>query len=413
MTEVQSGWECKVLMDLAEYYNGAAFKPKDWAEDGLPIVRIEQINRPDSDTDKFDGFVDPSNLIDSGDLIFSWSATLKVIIWKGGPAVLNQHLYKVVPNEKTEKGYLLQLLDHNMEKLAAQSQGSTMKHVTRRELTKFRVCLPKDPDHQNKIATILATVDEAIERTEALIGKYEQVKAGMMQDLFTRGITSDGKLRLPRNEAPDLYQDTTIGWIPKDWELLSLESVSNVIDPNPSHRNPVYHEAGFPFISTVEFKKADKIEIDTPRRVIEEIVEEQERRCCFNENSIAFSRKGTIGKIRFLPSGIRFALLDSLCVINASTLSPLFLFHSLRSDHVKRQIKNKTMGQALPQMSIGRVREIQIPVPNDPDEQDAIALRINSLAQTIFAEFDNLQKLRQQKSGLMHDLLTGTVPVKV
>ncbi|MGB5599730.1 MAG: restriction endonuclease subunit S, partial [Thiothrix litoralis] len=69
---------------------------------------------------------------------------------------------------------------------------------------------------QKKIATILQTIDQTIESTQALIEKYQLIKAGLMHDLFTRGIGADGKLRPPREEAPELYQETAIGWIPKE-----------------------------------------------------------------------------------------------------------------------------------------------------------------------------------------------------
>ena len=57
-----------------------------------------------------------------------------------------------------------------------------------------------------------------IEQTETLIAKYQQIKAGLMHDLFTRGVTPDGKLRPTRAEAPQLYQESPLGWIPKEWE---------------------------------------------------------------------------------------------------------------------------------------------------------------------------------------------------
>ncbi|MEO8023358.1 restriction endonuclease subunit S [Polaromonas sp.] len=279
------------------------------------------------------------------------------------------------------------------------------------ELAKISIPLPPK-QQQQKIATILTSIDTAIEKTEALIAKYEQIKAGLMHDLFTRGVLPNGQPRPPREQAPDLYQETAIGWIPRGWTLQRLDNVADVIDPNPSHRNPIYHPAGFPFISTVEFIESDEVETNTPRRVVEEIVEEQERRCQFTRSSIGFSRKGTIGEIRFLPVGIRFALLDSLCVINPKTISASYLFHSLRSDCLTRQSKNMTMGQALPQVSIGRVRDLLVPTP-DSSEQIFIENRFDAVMTAIKKQSANEKKLRQQKIGLMQDLLTGKVEVKL
>lgn len=67
-------------------------------------------------------------------------------------------------------------------------------------------------------AEILSTVDEAIEQTEALIAKTQQIKAGLMHDLFTRGVTANGQLRPPREEAPQLYKQSPLGWIPREWD---------------------------------------------------------------------------------------------------------------------------------------------------------------------------------------------------
>ena len=274
-----------------------------------------------------------------------------------------------------------------------------------------RLILPRlSAEAQRDVASVLGSIDTTITQTEALIAKYQHIKAGLMHDLFTRGVLPNGQLRPPREQAPGLYRETVVGWIPVDWTLEQLDQVADVIDPNPSHRNPIYHPEGFPFISTVEFIDNDKVETNTPRRVIEDIVAEQEARCRFSEHSIGFSRKGTIGEIRFLPGALRFALLDSLCVINARRVSPVFLFHSLRSEAVIRQSKNLTMGQALPQVSIGRVRELQIPTPPEV-EQSAIGERMTVLMNAIERQSASLAKLQQQKLGLMQDLLTGKVTV--
>lgn len=278
------------------------------------------------------------------------------------------------------------------------------------ELAKITIPLPSR-ERQEEIARVLASIDTAIEKTEALIAKHQQIKSGMMHDLFARGVLPNGKLRPPRSEAPELYQSTAIGWIPLDWGLEKIDSVASVIDPNPSHRNPIYHEEGFPFISTVEFLENDEVETDTPRRVIREIVEEQEARCSFSAESIGFSRKGTIGEIRFLPAGLRFALLDSLCVINPRNINARFLFYSLRSSAVRTQVHNYTMGQALQQVSIGRVRDLQIACPGEL-EQVAIAVRLQAISSAITQHVLELRKLKAKKLGLMQDLLTGHASVE-
>ena len=313
---------------------------------------------------------------------------------------------------KAETNFIYYLLSRELEELKKLNQGTSINGIVRSDLEMHAVRVPAAKSVQKKIAAILTAIDNAIEKTEALIAKYQQIKVGLMHDLFTRGVLPNGQLRPPRSQAPELYQETEIGWIPKEWRVYRLDVVADVLDPNPSHRNPIYHPEGFPFISTVEFIDNDEVEVDTSRRVVAGIVEEQELRCKFTERSIGFSRKGTIAEIRFLPTQVRFALLDSLCVINPKIVDASFLFYSLRSESLVRQSKNMTMGQALPQVSIGRVRELIIPVPTSI-EQAVIGQRVNTVMDNIKSESAHLRKLHAQKHGLMQDLLTGKVPVQV
>ena len=177
-------WVDKKLIELADYYNGMAFKPSDWSDDGVKIIRIEQLNNPLGDYDHYKGSFPEINAIHDGDLIFSWSATLKVAIWKWGEGVLNQHLFKVVPFEDIDKHFLYFLLDYNMPKLGESSHGSTMKHIKRKELETYSVSIPDSLPAQRRIAAILSAADKVIEQTRQLISKYKSIKQGMMEDLL-------------------------------------------------------------------------------------------------------------------------------------------------------------------------------------------------------------------------------------
>jgi type I restriction enzyme S subunit len=88
----------------------------------------------------------------------------------------------------------------------------------------FYLHYPHSPN--KKIAKILSTCDEVIEKTEAAIAKYKAIKQGMMHDLFTRGIdTATGKIRPSYQEASELYKESALGMIPKEWEVKRLEDV--------------------------------------------------------------------------------------------------------------------------------------------------------------------------------------------
>lgn len=182
MNNVQ--WVQKTLIELADYHNGMAFKPSDWANDGVKIIRIEQLNNPLGKYDYYQGMFPETSAIHNGDLIFSWSATLKVVIWQWGDGVLNQHLFKVVPASNVDKHFLYYLLDYNMPKLGESSHGSTMKHIKRKELETHTVYIPRKIAEQKRIASILSSIDSKIECEQSVLNKYIQVKKGLMEKLL-------------------------------------------------------------------------------------------------------------------------------------------------------------------------------------------------------------------------------------
>ncbi|MDQ7074089.1 MAG: hypothetical protein Q9O24_02825 [Gammaproteobacteria bacterium] len=108
----------------------------------------------------------------------------------------------------------------------------------------------------------LQTIDQTIEKTEALIEKYQQIKAGLMHDLFTRGITADGKLRPPREQAPELYQETSTGWIPKDWGYDLLDNLTERGSGHTPNKNfPEYWNGGVKWISLSDSRRLDNLYI--------------------------------------------------------------------------------------------------------------------------------------------------------
>lgn len=143
---VPEGWDLRTLEDLAYYYNGRAFKPVEWSDSGLPIIRIAQMRDPDAEHDYYAGDdLDERHQIDDGDLLFSWSATLAVMKWNRGPAAVNQHLFKVIEKPDVDRDYLRYQIEHAIEPLADQSHGSTMKHIKRSVIKTYNVAVPPCP----------------------------------------------------------------------------------------------------------------------------------------------------------------------------------------------------------------------------------------------------------------------------
>ena len=182
--EIPEEWDILPLTKVAKYINGMAFKPSDWKKQGIPIVRIENLNDSSAPFNYFDEEVDNKFLLNDGDILLSWSASLGVYIWNRGKAVLNQHIFKVVPNETVNKYYLFWALHNSVETLSKVTHGSTMKHFQKGELERTKLALPHFPEQQ-KIAEILSTVDQKLELMREKRTEAENLKKGLMQILLT------------------------------------------------------------------------------------------------------------------------------------------------------------------------------------------------------------------------------------
>ena len=143
---VPEGWEKKAVSQLGDYLNGFAFKPSDWQATGKPIIKIKEMgNGIGNDTPRNNGERVPAKYkVKSGDLLFSWSATLMVVVWSGEEGWLNQHLFKVTPSEGIGREFLLQSISNTIEEFQNLTTGSTMKHIQRNKLDQVFVNVPSD-----------------------------------------------------------------------------------------------------------------------------------------------------------------------------------------------------------------------------------------------------------------------------
>jgi type I restriction enzyme, S subunit len=143
-TGLPVGWEKKSISTIGEFINGFAFKPSDFLEKGIPIIKIKEMkNGVGSDTPLNDGSRVPKKyLVKRGDLLFSWSGSLEVVIWQGVDGWLNQHLFKVVPKSGIPMVFLHQSLLSVLEEFNNLTTGATMKHIKRKELDFVKVSIP-------------------------------------------------------------------------------------------------------------------------------------------------------------------------------------------------------------------------------------------------------------------------------
>ena len=166
----EKGWKTKKLGETSTLHNGRAFKPTDWSNSGLPIVRIQNLNNPTLPFNYYDGEVANNHRLYGGELLYAWSGTpdtsFVAHIWYGGDAVLNQHIFKIEYNKDLLNiKYFVFNLNGIVNSMFDKTHGGVgLQHITKGTLTSQNICLPPLYLQQQFASKI-----EAIEKQKELI----------------------------------------------------------------------------------------------------------------------------------------------------------------------------------------------------------------------------------------------------
>ena len=149
--------------DIATYINGYAFKPTDWTESDLPIIRIQNLNDVNAKYNYFDGKIDSKYLVTTGDVLVSWATHLEAYIWDGDSAWLNQHIFKALFDKMPiNKLYFVYATEDALRQAFKNAHGfkPTMEHIKRRDFENAIVKLP-DMEIQNQFADFVARTNKS------------------------------------------------------------------------------------------------------------------------------------------------------------------------------------------------------------------------------------------------------------
>jgi type I restriction enzyme, S subunit len=287
--------------------------------------------------------------------------------------------------------------------------GSALKEVVLR--------LPPLED-QNLISNILGTLDTQICQTEAIIAKLQQVKQGLLHDLLTRGIDANGQLRPPRDQAPELYKESPLGWIPRDWEVTAVDDLAESLIDGPFGSNlktehyvenngirvarlqniqvGAYDDRERAFISYIHAHSLQKNEVHGGDLLIASLGDQNHpvgRACLYPHN---------------LPKAINKA--DCFRLRSNQLCTNEFLMHAFNGHAARRQVRGFEQGVTLKRINTRNLRKLKIGIPPRA-EQAMICERYKSLEVQLKHLSDEREKLGKQKTGLMDDLLTGRVRV--
>ena len=421
--EIPCEWKVKKMGEvLAKIENGFPYK-EDYEitkENGLPITRIETISDGFIDSEKV-GYVEKVSekrckTMMQDDILFSHINSLKHIgktaIYEGKPPILihGMNLLRIIPKQNMLAFYLYHFLNFNQtrNRIKALSQRAINQvSTTTHDLKKFLYILVPPVPEQRKIASILSNLDSLIQKQEEIIEEYHDLKKGLMQQLFKKGIGHKDKPKKIKSnfnkyiEIPNDWTPTTIG---KEFDFSSGST--------PTRKKPEFFQGNVPWAASSDLNRS--IIKDTFEKITPEAIRDTNLKIypkgTFVIAIYGLEAAGTRGRCGIL--GID-ATLNQACLafhksekIDTTFIFQYFLYYG---ESIALQLAQGTKQQNL---NSDLLKFSKIALPPLP-EQRKIASILSNLDSLIDQENRYKEKIENIKKGLMQQLLTGHTEVKV
>lgn len=335
------------LGDVATYINGFAFAPDDWSENGLPIIRIQDLTGNSYQMNRYAGEYNPKYEVNRGDVLISWSASLGVYVWQGEKALLNQHIFKVVFDKcEVDRSFYVHQVAAILEKAANQAHGATMKHLTKPVFDALPFYLPDLPT-QRRIADTLDKVSEGIGLCRKMLGELDLMVKAKFGEMF--GDPTGNSFNL---------------------SVKPMTEVCEIIDGDRGKNYPnadEFSDEGYCLFLNAKNVTASGFNFDNCMYITKE-KDDILRKGKLSRGDVVLTTRGTIGNLAFYTSDIPYEhmRINSGMVIlrmNRKIINEVFFIEQFKMllDDIKQ--KNAS-GSAQPQLPISAMREINILLPD-------------------------------------------------
>ena len=360
---MKHNWTYKKLGEVAAYINGFAFKPSDWKLQGLPIIRIQNLNDPSAEYNFYDKEIAPKYIVNDGDILISWSASLGVYEWQRGKAVLNQHIFKVVFDKSDiDKHYLKYCVEAKLTDMSRLAHGATMRHIVKGDFDNTPIPIPS-LDEQQAIVRELDGINRLIDLQEEQLREYDRLAQSLFYTTFGDPVSN-----------------------PKGWEVKKLGEVAETTSGGtPAKAHNEYYEGGtIPWLRSGEVSQG--LIYKTELFITQAGLDNSSAKI-IPVNSVAIAMYGaTVGEVGIIKAPM--STNQAVCSIFPNeSVTPIYLLYFLRA--MKPHYINIAAGGAQPNISQAIIRNTKLTLPP------------LSLQQTFAAQ---IEAIEQQKALIRRSL---------
>jgi type I restriction enzyme S subunit len=386
--------------------------------------------------------VDPIYRVNTGDLLVSWSATLDAFLWDREPGLLNQHIFKVVPDENVVgKRFLFYLLKMAIAEMIKSEHlhGSTMKHINRGPFLAHRVLIPPlhvqhqivaDVEKQftrldagvaalrrvqanlkrYRAAVLKAACEGRLVPTEAELAKaegrtYETGEQLLARILADRRKNWHGRAKYKEPAAPDT---TNLSPLPEGWAWATVEQIATkVVDG--VHKKPNYVPSGVPFVTVRNLTAGHGISFDKLSYVTQEDHAKFIKRADPERGDILISKDGTLGVVRVIATDAVFSIFVSVALVKpVHRAMSKFLGIAVSSPQVQSQMAPK--GSGLQHIHLEDLRADCLPLA-PLEEQSRVVTEVErrlSIVEELEAAVTvNLQRATRLRQSILKQSFSG------
>ncbi len=363
MSGKTDGWVKAKVGEIMNLVNGAAFKPSDWASEGLPIIRIQNLNNREAGFNYFDGEIADKFRVKKDDLLFAWSGTpgtsFGAHIWKGGDAWLNQHIFRVeFDRDNLDPEFLRLAINQNLADYVRQAHGGAgLAHITRGRFEESQILLPP----LNEQRRIVAKLDAVFDKTRSIREKLDRLPRllGNLQKSILNSLLND------KNS--------------ESWKEIALV---DLCEPDRALTYGIiklgdHKEDGIPVLRSSNVRHLG-LELGGIKKVSPSLSDEYSR-TILRGNEVAVTVRGTLGGVAAVSQEhAGWNVSREVAVIPLKQeINPEFVALAIASPKSQAWLRGSYKGVAYTGINIGDLKLLQIRLPNRP-KQDEIVLRFKA-----------------------------------